>query len=139
MKITANNGDYASYVATNGSWRGNITGFGVGNMYKIQTSSACSITVSGAPVNPADVTITITPGANWIGFPIDHEITNISQAFSGFTPASGDIIKDMNGNYASYSNNGWRNNGLTLRPGQGYIYQSKASSSKTLTFSTGTK
>ena len=138
VKIAAQNGDYALYKPSSNSWRGDIADFGVGNMYKIQTSSACTITVTGVPVNPADVSITIVPGANWIGYPLDHEIDNISQAFSSdFTPTLGDLIKDANGNYASYTRTGWRGIGLTLRPGQGYIYQSKANENKILIFSSG--
>ena len=137
VKITAHNGDYAIYLS-NGSWRGDIANFGVGNMYKIQTSAACSITVTGTPVNPADITVTLEPGANWIGVPFDHQV-DIKDAFGpNFTPTNNDLVKDNAGNFATYRNGSWRGN-VTLQPGQGFIYQSKASSNKTLTFSSTAK
>jgi hypothetical protein len=104
-------------------------------MYKIQTSTACQITLTGVPVNPAAYEITVNPGNNWIGFPCGESMS-VTEAFSGLNPADGDVIKGMNGN-ARYSNGNWRSQGLSiLEPGQGYIYQSNATESKTFTYGT---
>ena len=127
-----------SITYANGHWResGSSTmTLDIRQMYKIQTSTACQITLTGVPVNPAAYEITVTPGNNWIGFPCGESMS-VTEAFSGLNPADGDVIKGMNGN-ARYSNGNWRSQGLSiLEPGQGYIYQSNATESKTFTYGT---
>ena len=127
-----------SITYSNGHWResGSTTmTLDIRQMYKIQTSTACQITLTGVPVNPAAYEITVTPGNNWIGFPCGESMS-VTEAFSGLNPADGDVIKGMNGN-ARYSNGNWRSQGLSiLEPGQGYIYQSNATESKTFTYGT---
>ena len=84
-------------------------------------------------VNPADCTITLNPGINWIGFPVNQSMS-ISDALQGFTPAVGDIIKAFNG-MTTFVGNRWMGTFDTLHPGQGYIYISNATTTKTFTFS----
>ena len=126
-----------SITYANGQWRqsgATTMTLDLRQMYKIQTSTACQITLTGVPVNPAAYEITVNPGNNWIGFPCGESMS-VTEAFSGLNPADGDVIKGMNGN-ARYSNGNWRSQGLSiLEPGQGYIYQSNATESKTFTFS----
>ena len=103
-------------------------------MYKIQTSTACQITLTGVPVNPADYEITINEGYNWIGFPCGESMS-VTEAFSGLHPVNGDVIKSKNGS-SIYQGTSWRGDVETLVPGQGYIYQSKTTGSKTFTYGT---
>ena len=103
-------------------------------MYKIQTSTACQITLTGVPVNPTDYEITVNPGNNWIGFPCGESMS-VTDAFSGLHPVNGDVIKSKAGS-SIYQGTGWRGNVETLVPGQGYIYQSKATESKTFAYGT---
>jgi hypothetical protein len=57
---------------------------------------------------------------------------------SGYTPTAGDVIKSKSGSYASYSGNLGRWVGdLTLEPGKGYIYESKATETKTFYYPSG--
>ena len=130
-----------SITYSNGHWResGSTTmTLDIRQMYKIQTSTACQITLTGVPVNPAAYEITVNPGNNWIGFPCGESMS-VTEAFSGLNPADGDVIKGMNGN-ARYSNGNWRSQGLSiLEPGQGYIYQSNATESKTFTYGMNAK
>ncbi len=59
-------------------------------------------------------------------------------AMSGYTPTAGDVIKSKSGSYASYSGNLGRWVGsLTLEPGKGYIYESKATETKTFYYPSG--
>ena len=130
-----------SITYSNGHWResGSTTmTLDIRQMYKIQTSTACQITLTGVPVNPAAYEITVNLGNNWIGFPCGESMS-VTEAFSGLNPADGDVIKGMNGN-ARYSNGNWRSQGLSiLEPGQGYIYQSNATESKTFTYGMNAK
>ena len=126
-----------SITYANGQWRqsGSTTmTLDIRQMYKIQTSTACQITLTGVPVNPAEYEITVNPGNNWIGFPCGESMS-VTDAFSGLHPVNGDVIKSKGGS-SIYQGTGWRGNVETLVPGQGYIYQSKATESKTFTYGT---
>ena len=117
-------------------WDGNLNTLNLSKMYKINVGANCSIALNGDVVNPEDYTITLNPGMNWIGFPVDHPMT-LNEAFSGFTPTEGDVIKTWDG-LSIYKNNGWRGTFNNLEPGKGYLYNSTASSTKTFTFPSST-
>ncbi len=126
-----------SITYANGQWRqsGSTTmTLDIRQMYKIQTSTACQITLTGIPVEPSAYEITINPGNNWIGFPCGESMS-VTDAFSGLHPVNGDVIKSKAGS-SIYQGTGWRGNVETLVPGQGYIYQSKATESKAFTYGT---
>ena len=126
-----------SITYSNGRWResGSSTmTLDIRQMYKIQTSTACQITLTGVSVNPADYEITINEGYNWIGFPCGESMS-VTEAFSGLHPVNGDVIKSKNGS-SIYQGTSWRGDVETLVPGQGYIYQSKVTGSKTFTYGT---
>ena len=126
-----------SITYANGQWRqsgATTMTLDLRQMYKIQTSTACQITLTGVPVNPTDYEITVNPGNNWIGFPCGESVS-VTDAFSGLHPVNGDVIKSKGGS-SIYQGTGWRGNVETLVPGQGYIYQSKATESKTFAYGT---
>jgi hypothetical protein len=122
----------AVYVASTNTWRNNDLEIEVGKMYKIKTSVACTITLSGIVVDPAEHPITVNTGVNWVGF-IGTEVTSLDQAFTEFTPANLDVVKTAHGTAVYYRNKGWRGTVSTLSPGQGYLYKSKASGKRTFT------
>ena len=123
-----------SYSQTWGFWMGDIDEIVPEKMYKICVSQNVNITLNGTPVNPANHPITISPGSNWIGCPIQQTMS-LSEAFVNFTPAAGDAIKSADGSLSSYSAFfGWMGDIESLEPGHGYIYISKANNIKTLTF-----
>jgi hypothetical protein len=126
-----------SISLTNGNWRPANMPFDIREMYQIQVSTDCEITLSGVPVNPSEYEITIHNGVNWIGF-LPAESMLVGEAFSGLNPANGDVIKSKDGS-SSYNGTIWRGSVQTLEPGQGYIYQSTASDDKTFTFGTNNK
>ena len=115
---------------TNGRWRGSLD-FNVTQMYMIDVSADCEITLEGAPVNSNEHPITIVNGANWIAYPLDVSMTQ-EEAFAGFNVVNGDVISAKGGN-ARYTGGRWRGT-VTLTPGQGYIYTSAASGNRVLTF-----
>ena len=122
---------YASTTYQNGQWRPNIT-FDNKLMYQIRTSAACQITLVGAMLNPAECEITIHNGNNWIGF-LSGTSLSISESFSGLNPTVGDVVKSKDSS-STYNGNQWRGALQILEPGQGYIYQSKATVDKTFYF-----
>ena len=112
-------------------WSGTLSEVIPGEMYRILTNTATEFTVSGdGPTS----TITILPGYNWFGFTGEQTAT-IASAFSGFTPTEGDTITDEEGHTATYSSEtGWTGEVATLQPGHGYIYHSKASYGRSVSF-----
>jgi PKD repeat protein len=121
----------------NGQWRPADMPFDIRNMFKIQVSTNCEITLTGVPVDPAAYEITIVYGNNEIGY-LCGESMSVSDAFSGLNPVVGDVVKSKTSSTTYYSN-GWRGSLGTLEPGQGYIYQSKATGEKTFTFPANAK
>jgi hypothetical protein len=121
-------------------WFGDLDDVGIVNeqMYKIQVSASCTLNLQGTPANPADHPITINPGWNWMGFPCS-ETMSLDDAFEGFAQ-DGDIIRNSDGE-TPYDPEwgGWYGDFETLEPGQGYMYYSASSTSKTLVFPASAK
>ena len=117
-------------------WLGSVNGFNVNQMYMIIVQTACEIALEGAPLVPAEHPVTISNGTNWIGCPLSESMT-LTAAFAGF-PANQDVVKSKTAS-ATWNGRRWVGQLDTLVPGQGYIYQSKASGNKTFTFPLGTK
>lgn len=119
LLINSQDGGFAEYA--NGSWSGTLTSIEPGKMYKIETSAACSLTLTGASIG--NVSPTILPGHNWIGY-TGTQATDIATALGslGITPANGDTITDQNGNTATFNGTTWTDEVVTLQPGHGYVY-----------------
>ena len=123
---------YGTITYRGGSWRGSdITSFDLTQMYEIQTSTDCQITLTAAPINLDNFEINIHKGVNWIGYPLSESLS-LEQAFSNFSPLNGDVIKTMQG--TAYYRGSWRGELKNLVPGQGFIYQSQSEENKTLIF-----
>ncbi len=126
-----------SIVYSNGMWIPETMAFDIREMYKVQVSEACEITLAGVPVNTSEEVLTINPGNNWIGFPSGTSMT-LGAAFAGLNPVNGDVVKSQTGS-SVYNDGNWVGTVGTLEPGQGYLYYSKATSVKTFTFGMNAK
>jgi hypothetical protein len=102
-------------------------------MYKIEVTADCEITLEGAPIDPAEHPITIVNGLNWIAFPFNTSMT-VANAFAGFA-VNGDKVTSRTAS-TSYNGTRWRGTFSNLEPGQGYIYNSAATESRTFVFPT---
>ena len=120
----------------NGRWAGQLTVLDVAQMYKITVPVACEISLEGVLVDPSTLTLTITPGANWIAFPY-NESMSVTE-FCGSFPVNNDAVKSKLQN-TRYYHGRWAGQLNTLIPGQGYIYNSAATGNRTFTFPTGVK
>ena len=117
-------------------WFGTLT-WNLSQMYKIQATDACEITLQGLPVDLAELPITIVNGANWIAFPLSEGMS-LTNAFDGFA-VNGDVVKSKEGT-ATYIRGRWQGQSLTtLEPGQGYIYISNETDNRIFIFPTSTK
>jgi hypothetical protein len=135
ITIKSRNNGYTTYSGS--LWRGTLSSLDVTQMYMIQANTACEITLQGTPVNPAEHPVTIRPGVNWIAFPLDASMS-VTNAFAGFAVAN-DAIKSRSNGYTTFNGSMWRGSLNTLQPGQGYMYYSNSTETKTLIFQTGRK
>ena len=117
-------------------WRGTLSTFDVAQMYLIYVSSACEISLEGKPVLPSKHPVSIKPGTNWLAFPLS-EAMSISDAFAGFA-VSGDLIKS-NSSSSAFNGTQWRGALKFFEPGEGYIYQSNATETRTFVYPTLSK
>ena len=129
ITIKSKNDGYANYTGTR--WKGTLSTIDLTQMYQVQVTSACEITLTGEPIDPTEYPITIVPGVNWIAFPFAESMT-LADAFAGFA-MSGDNIKSKNDGFANYTNR-WKGVLTNLVPGQGYIFTSPSSETRTLVF-----
>ena len=113
-------------------WDGSINDLDLSKMYMVHTNAAIEVELNSAPLDPATTVITLVPGFNWIGYPVQQSL-NINYALSGLTPTAGDIIKSESA-MAMYTGTTWVGSLNFLEPGKGYIYKSNASQEKTFTF-----
>ncbi len=122
-------------ISYNGSsWRGALDAIDIAQMYMIQVSASCTITLTGILANPDEHPVTIVANGNtWIGFPLDEDMS-LSEAFGSF-PVENDIIKSQQGN-AIYNGSSWRGAFQNLELGKGYIYKSASQEIRTFTFGT---
>jgi len=80
------------------------------------------------------VTITLTPGWNWISVPL-MDTLDFETAMGSFTPVVGDMVKSQWGN-ATYRGDGqWRGTISQFYPGYGYKYYSNRTMPVSVTFS----
>jgi hypothetical protein len=98
----------------------------------LEASTDMELVLRATPIDPSSHPITLMPGFNWIGYPLAQPMS-IDQALSGLVPNNGDFIKSMTG-ISMYSDGNWIGTFTTFEPGQGYIYKSTATESKSFCF-----
>ena len=138
VQIKARNGKYTEYDDEDEEWFGTLTSLTNEDMYLIEMSAACTVELQGAPANPANHPISIVPGWNWIGFPSGRNL-DVETAFANFNAEEDDQLKSRNNGYTDFDGDEWFGTLSTLVPGQGYMYWSEGTGTKTLIISTGAK
>ncbi len=121
-----------------GYWFGNLESIEVEKMYQIQATGAGTLYLDATPVNPEDHPITIDNGWNWIGYPSTVE-TSVNNAFSNYSSTEEDLIKTHDAMTTYIDGYGWWGTLEKMKPGKGYMYNSKAAESKTLVYTQGSK
>ncbi len=128
---------YVNYYEGMG-WMGMLASINNESTYKIKTSAPCTVEMTGLETIASTHPITITPGWNWIGYPVNSSMS-VATAFSNVTPASGDQVKAQNGYANYYDGMGWMGTLSTIEPGMGILYKSNGSGSFTLVYPTNSK
>jgi hypothetical protein len=138
MVIKSRSNGFVEYyeAGEQSGWFGTLNAIFNEQMYMVRTNTACSTAIVGEPTDVESHPITIGTGWNWIGFPSQQALV-LGEALSDFTAANNDMFKGRNG-YATYLEGfGWFGSLNILEPGQGYMYKSNSTYSKTLTYQTG--
>ncbi|MGN0222262.1 MAG: chitobiase/beta-hexosaminidase C-terminal domain-containing protein [Prevotella sp.] len=112
-----------------------VIGF-VGNMsdvsalmgIKVETKSQATMAMSGEQFNPNATAMELAKGWNWIGYPLDQTMT-VAEALSKLEAEEGDVLTNLEGGYANYTDGAWTGTLNTMTPGQGYLYKSASSKS----------
>ena len=142
---------FTNYQYYNGVpfWTSALTSISASEMYMIKTTNKFDedeqtyenvrVSLEGDFVDYENYGITIHNGWNWIGYPLNTEVS-VTEALAGFNPAEGDMIKGKTqGSSSSYNPTlfgGWYPD-FNMIPGEGYMYYSAASGNKTLTYRAG--
>ena len=112
-------------------WNGQLTALDLAQMYIIQVEEDSEISLEGMAVDPAMHPATIANGANYIAYPFNASMT-VTNAFAGFA-VNNDIVQSKNQN-AKYNGRRWNGQLTELTPGQGYIYNSASSDTRTFVY-----
>ena len=101
----------------------------VGKMYKVRMNESYAFSRIGMLVDLENTTQTIEPEWNWIGS-LARYVMSPDQAFAELKPEKGDMVKNRT-SFAAYNGQVWEGLLQEIKPGEGYLYQSKATQSKT--------
>lgn len=113
-------------------WYGELESLTNEQSYMINTISNCNVAIMGDISDPASHPITIQPNWNWIGYPVSFTQTT-ETAMASFVGTQDDVIKSQGESSTYWAGWGWWPS-INLEPGNGYLYQSNASSNKTLVY-----
>jgi hypothetical protein len=123
---------FSNYSATSASWSGSLTSVNQRSMYLLRSGLAKTVKVIGATAKSVEFPITISSGWNWIGY-VPQFVAPINEALSSINAVDGDQIKGQVG-FATYSGSAWYGSLQYLVPGQGYMFNSVETMSRTLTY-----
>jgi hypothetical protein len=105
---------------------GNLT---AGKMYKVRMNQAAKLSLIGELVDVETTAQTIEPEWNWIGS-LARYVMSPDDAFADLNPEKGDQVKSRT-SFAEYNGQTWEGLLQEIRPGEGYLYHSKATKAKT--------
>ena len=123
-----------TYNPGNNRWTGQLRNLDLSKMYIIKVTEACEIVLEGEPVDPSMYPILIEPGVNYIAYPFDMNMT-VTNAFAGFGVTNDQVRAQLQN--ASYNGSRWTGQLRNLEPGQGYIYKSASTGTRTFTYPSG--
>ena len=119
--ISINSQSVGSTTYANNRWRGTLTALDLSQMYMINVTADCEMTLVGVPFDPSVHPVTIHPDFNWMAFPLSQGMT-LTDVFQGFA-VNGDMVISQAEGSSTYTNR-WRGTLSTLEPGRGYMYKS---------------
>ncbi|MGM9694252.1 MAG: LamG-like jellyroll fold domain-containing protein [Alloprevotella sp.] len=116
------------------TWDGSLNKLNNRDMFRIFMLEPQQMTIMGTRPDALQKTITIHKGWNWIAFN-ETTITSVSDAFAALAPEEGDLVKSKQG-FAIFDGYEWSGSLQALMPGEGYMYKSCATVTRTFTYPT---
>jgi len=107
-------------------WVGNLQELAPATMYKVQMTAADNIALDGTLFDNAANGIGVKTGWNWLGYTLNKE-TTLADAL--LNAEEGDVIIGLDGVSicrSDYNGTSWVGTLTNLKPGQGYMFQSKS-------------
>ena len=101
-------------------------------MYKVNVKDARDGLFTFVGKRAQNETITLNNKWNWISYPLTT-VMSLDDAFSGAQPEEGDVVKSQT-QFSVYDNGTWVGSLVALNPGEGYLYNSNDSESKSFTY-----
>ena len=102
---------------------GNIEDVNATDAFKVHTTGAGNLQLGGVMFNPYFSPVELRQGWNWLGYPLDKEIT-VEDAFSFMESEKDDVITSLEDGYSQYDGEQWIGTLNTLIPGRGYMFKS---------------
>ena len=115
---------FTQYFSGYNAWSPGLPAITTSEMYMVNVTAPVTVELTGNFVDYENRYITLTPGWNWIGYPV-RETVAIENALAKLNPKDGDIIKPKSGTGSQYyeAAGGWFPS-FNLVPGHGYKYLS---------------
>ena len=107
---------------------GSLSNIEVGKMYKVRMNDGYSFSRIGMLIDLDNTPQTIEPEWNWIGS-LARYVMSPEMAFADLNPEKGDMVKNRT-SFASYNGQVWEGQLQEIKPGEGYLYHSRATSAK---------
>ena len=120
---------FAKPTAEHDQLIGSLSSMEVGKMYKVRMNEAHTFSRIGMQVDLENTAQTIKPQWNWIGSLASY-VMSPKQAFAELNPEKGDLVKNRT-SFAEYNGYEWEGQLQEIKPGEGYLYLSKATTTKT--------
>lgn len=95
---------------------------------KVNATEETTIRLSGEMYNPLSSNITLSEGWNWLGYPMNQEMT-LDEAFAYLNAEEGDYITSLSGGFSQFANGKWNGVLETMVPGEGYLFKSASDKS----------
>ena len=116
------------------SWAGTLSNIEKEQMYLVKTNTTTTLYFDGAPADAAISPITLVNGWNWIGY-IPQFMLPVNEALKNLTAQTDDQIKGQM-SYRIYAGEdiGWVGTLNYMRSGEGYMYNSGATTDKTFNY-----
>lgn len=108
---------------------GSLRNIEVGKMYKVRMNDGYSFSRIGMLIDLDNTPQTIAPEWNWIGS-LARYVMSPNEAFADLSPEKGDMVKNRT-SFAEYNGYMWEGQLQEIKPGDGYLYHSKATNVKT--------
>ena len=113
-------------------WGGSLQGITPSSMYKVNVKDARGGLFTFVGKRAQSEIITLNNKWNWISYPLTT-VMSLDDAFSGAQPEEGDVVKSQT-QFSVYDNGTWVGSLVALNPGEGYLYNSNNSESKSFTY-----